>query len=62
MKKKLKLNKKTIAELSGTESIVGGAGKTNDKICLISQNKQCYTILIKACSVQVCLDSVSPKC
>lgn len=44
MKKKLKLNKKTIAELSGSENVVGGVGiQISKKICQYSVNAPCVS-------------------
>ena len=70
MKKKLKLNKKTIAELSNTESVVGGAGTISKQICVQSVKQPCVTFpcdltqnikcnsMVDACPTRICISDV----
>ena len=53
MKKKLKLNKKTIAELSNSEKVVGGGA--SDLICAVSQKPGCISKII-------CVYTEQPGC
>lgn len=69
MKKKLKLNKKTIAELSNSENIVGGVGTTDliveaskKVICVTNPcnntlDKNC-TSIVDACGTRICISDV----
>lgn len=69
MKKKLKLNKKTIAELSGTDKIAGGAAtklaclpsKAQPCVtfpCDISLNVKCNTSIVDACPTRICISDI----
>lgn len=69
MKKKLKLNKKTIAELNDAAKVTGG-NATGVKCglswaqpcvtipCGITQDKNCYTLNKYGCHTDICISDV----